>query len=192
MYTKKTIKGTIFLTLVLLSVMGAGCKNNPKDAAYDRCSKEERPVCGEIEQCQGETCIPFKKNFFNRCFAEVEGAKSVVDGECPGMAVSPVSIVQPVANSVVKSPLRVVGSAKGTWFFEGQMPIELRDNNNNSLANGVVKAQGNWMTEQPVSFVGTLQFKVQGLESGFVIIKKDNPSGIVQDDEMVTIPVRFK
>jgi hypothetical protein len=44
-----------------------------------------------------------------------------------------------------------------------------------------------------VPFSAALGFiKPSGLNSGFLVFKKDNPSGLPQNDESYKIPVNFK
>lgn len=47
------------------------------------CTKEFKPVCGDIEvQCITTPCDPIKTTFDNRCLAENEGAKNITEGAC--------------------------------------------------------------------------------------------------------------
>lgn len=47
------------------------------------CTKEYRPVCGEIQvQCITTPCDPIKTTFGNRCEAENAGAENIVEGTC--------------------------------------------------------------------------------------------------------------
>src|SRR5688572_33316096 len=53
----------------------------------------------------------------------------------------------PDPDSIVSSPLRVAGKARGTWFFEGSFPLELQTKSGQSLATGIAQSSGEWMTE---------------------------------------------
>jgi len=47
------------------------------------CTREYRPVCGEVQvQCIRAPCPPLKTTFSNRCVAENAGATNIVDGAC--------------------------------------------------------------------------------------------------------------
>ena len=47
------------------------------------CTREYRPVCGEVEvQCIKAPCPPLKTTFSNRCEAENAKAKNITEGEC--------------------------------------------------------------------------------------------------------------
>ena len=95
------------------------------------------------------------------------------------------------AYDAVDSPLTVVGQAKGTWYFEASFPVEVRDNNNNVLGAGLATAQGDWMTEDFVTFEANVEFDPQNETSGLLVFIKDNPSGEPQFDDEVAIPVNF-
>jgi hypothetical protein len=69
----------------------------------------------------------------------------------------------------------------------------LVDVDKNVIATGHVTAQGEWMTEDFVKFVGSLQFNnyIKG-QKGTLILKKDNESGLPEHDDSLEIPVLFK
>lgn len=98
----------------------------------------------------------------------------------------------PEPNSVVSSPLQVKAKVRGNWFFEGSLPMELQTTDGKRLATGVGQAKGEWMTSEFVDFEGSLVFLSGGATEGLLIIKKDNPSGLSENDDQVEIPVKFK
>lgn len=102
-------------------------------------------------------------------------------------------VASPIKDSEVSSPLRVAGRAKGSWFFEGSFPITLTDAYGNVIGQSHVTAQGEWMTENFVPFIGDLEFSnyIKGSQ-GTLILQKDNPSGLPEYDDAITIPVTFK
>lgn len=100
-----------------------------------------------------------------------------------------IKIVSPRANQVVQSPLVIKGEAKGFWFFEASFPINILDENGNVLSQGIAQAKSDWMTEDFVPFEATLNFEVPANEKGFLVLKKDNPSGLPEHDEEFRIPV---
>jgi len=114
------------------------------------------------------------------------------------MAVSPntepageVLVTSPVAGALITSPLQVTGQAKGNWFFEASLPLRLVDADNNLVTSSPAQAQGGWMTTSSVPFTGTLTFTTDAT-SGFLIVAKDNPSGLPANDAVFRVPVRFK
>lgn len=94
---------------------------------------------------------------------------------------------------LIKSPLILTGEARGYWFFEASFPVEIMDGNNNLLAQGLAQAHGEWMTEELVPFtVESLKFEIPVTKTGTLVLKKDNPSGLSENDASLTIPIRFR
>jgi len=101
-----------------------------------------------------------------------------------------VLVTHPRPDSTIESPLMVKGKAKGTWYFEASFPVELIDADGNVLVTVPAEAQSDWMTTDFVDFEATLSFKTRAT-TGFLIFRKDNPSGLPQFDDEVRIPIRF-
>ncbi len=100
-------------------------------------------------------------------------------------------VVAPKQNEVIKSPLEIKGNVVGPWFFEGSLPVKLVDADENIIVSGQARAEGDWMTVKPVPFNGSLEFSTMAT-SGYLIISKDNPSGLKENDGFIKIPVKFK
>ncbi len=98
----------------------------------------------------------------------------------------------PFPDSVVASPLKVSGLARGTWFFEASFPVKLVDEVGNLIVQGHAQADGEWMTENFVPFQATLNFSAPTVATGYLVLEKDNPSGLVENAEEIRIKVRFK
>lgn len=99
-------------------------------------------------------------------------------------------VSSPLAGDTVTSPLVVEGEAKGTWFFEANLPLKLIDSNNNIIAEGYAVAQENWMSEDYVPFVGSINFETE-LNSVYLVVAKSNPSGLSQHDDQILIPLNL-
>lgn len=97
----------------------------------------------------------------------------------------------PRPNSVVASPLVVEGMARGTWFFEGDFPVQLLDGDGREVAVGFVSSNEEWMTEAFIPYYGELVFEIPNTTTGTLILKKDNPTGLPEHDDMLYVPVRF-
>jgi hypothetical protein len=95
------------------------------------------------------------------------------------------------AGMLISSPLEVTGEAKGNWFFEANIPVKLIDDSGQVVASIGGQAQTDWMTSDFVPFKATLKFATVA-SSGALIISKDNPSGLVENDAYIRIPVRLK
>ncbi len=101
-------------------------------------------------------------------------------------------IDNPKPNDVISSPLKFSGQARGYWFFEASAPVGVYDGNGTELGVGLATAIGEWMTEDFVLFSGTVEFSKPETPTGKVVFEKDNPSGLIEHDRRVEIPVRFK
>jgi hypothetical protein len=99
----------------------------------------------------------------------------------------------PYPGELITSPIRVWGRARGTWFFERDFPIVLKDANGEIIAEGFVTAKDEWMTEKFVPFEGTLAFeKPKTVDRGTLTFEKDNPTDLPENDDAREIPVLFK
>ncbi len=101
------------------------------------------------------------------------------------------TISSPLPDSVVTSPLSVSGFAKGTWFFEANIPVSLEDEDGNVIVQVGGMAQSEWMTEDFVPFAAELVFTTDK-ENGWLVIRKDNPSALPEYDAEFRIPVKFR
>lgn len=98
----------------------------------------------------------------------------------------------PQPNSEVTSPLTVSGTVPPGWMFEGSLPIQLVDADRKPLAQTAAQetVPGSWQANLPIAFTAKLTFTTTA-SSGFVILSKDNPSGLAENDASIEIPVRF-
>ncbi len=103
-----------------------------------------------------------------------------------------IRIDYPRPNQPISSPLYISGEARGSWFFEASFPVKLLDKNDNLLATGIAQAQDEWMTENFVPFTATLEFDSNDFQSGILILVKDNPSGLPENDDQLIVPVKFE
>jgi hypothetical protein len=102
-----------------------------------------------------------------------------------------IKINSPRPNELVKSPLEITGQARGNWFFEASFPVKLLDENGSDLGAGIAQAKGEWMTEDFVPFSAKLEFAMPKGKTGSLILKKDNPSGLPENDDELRVPVSF-
>ena len=102
-----------------------------------------------------------------------------------------VTIYSPKSNSTVTTPLVVAGQVPGSWSFEAQFSVQLKDSESNVLGETSAKLQGDWMTDELVPFIATLEFKTPSSQTGTLTLQKDNPSGLTENDDSLTVPVKF-
>jgi hypothetical protein len=99
----------------------------------------------------------------------------------------------PRPNQEIESPFAIRGEARGYWFFEASFPIVLTDWDGLIIAQGIATAQGEWMTEDFVQFEAVLEFeKPEYSNKGTLILRKDNPSGLPENDDALEVPIIFK
>lgn len=106
----------------------------------------------------------------------------------------------PNIGDVISSPLVIEGEARGNWFFEASFPVKIIDSNGNDLAvkpatatSDTPNGEVNWMTTEFVPFTVSLEFNPpKETNIGFLILKKDNPSGLPENENEIQIPIRFR
>ncbi|MCD8485087.1 Gmad2 immunoglobulin-like domain-containing protein [Candidatus Woesebacteria bacterium] len=103
-----------------------------------------------------------------------------------------VGIESPDPQESLTSPVQVTGYAPGTWFFEGQLSVELQTAQGETIAQASLAADGTWMTENEVDFSGELTFDdaERAVESLRLVLMKANPSGLPENAQSVSIPVQ--
>ncbi|MDO8561264.1 MAG: Gmad2 immunoglobulin-like domain-containing protein [bacterium] len=102
-----------------------------------------------------------------------------------------IQVSTPLPNQKVTSPLTVRGKARGTWYFEASFPVKLFDADGNQLGVTPAQAQSDWMTTDFVPFEVTLNFQKPATATGTLVLLKDNPSGLPENDDSMSIPVSF-
>ncbi|MFH1392973.1 MAG: Gmad2 immunoglobulin-like domain-containing protein [Patescibacteria group bacterium] len=101
----------------------------------------------------------------------------------------------PRPGQVIKSPLVITGEARGNWFFEASFPVFLVNWDGLIIAEGIATAKDNWMTTEYVPFEAKLDFTIDKntySNRGALILKKDNPSGLPENDNALEIPIIYE
>ncbi len=106
-----------------------------------------------------------------------------------GSDTNEIIITKPQPDSEISSPLEITGQAKGSWFFEAVIEVELQKTGE-TLARTVGKAKGNWMTDDYVDFSATLIFP-EVTETGRAELRfsNSNPSGKEELEKSFVLPV---
>lgn len=97
----------------------------------------------------------------------------------------------PFPGAVVGKTFSVIGKARG-WYFEGSFPVEVLDQKGNQLSLGVAQAQGDWMTQDFVAFKADIVVPQTYIGPATVVLKKDNPSGLPQNDASMSFPITIE
>jgi hypothetical protein len=102
-------------------------------------------------------------------------------------------ITEPDLRNPITSPLTVLGEAPGNWSFEASFPISLLGPSGDSLVQLPAHLKGDWMTESYVPFEAVLDFTPpESTAKGTLLLRKDNPSGLPENDDQLEIPVTLK
>ena len=99
-----------------------------------------------------------------------------------------VKVSSPRPDSTVLKTFTVIGEARGTWYFEASFSIFIIDANGVKVGQGIAQAAENWMTEDFVPF--TAQVTVENSPGpAILVLLKDNPSGLPENDDSVSFPI---
>lgn len=170
--------GKTILFLIILAILGVGIyflQKEPKEI-IENDDWKSYPINDTIgyHACEGE--------YANDCLeagllAQVLGNKE----DLISLSIIP--------NSKVSGILSYRGSIKGGYFFEANILINILDKDKKVLKASNAVAKFDWMTAEPVSFEGNIDFT--DLPKGFAYfeIHNDNPSGLPENDKSVLIPI---
>ena len=103
-----------------------------------------------------------------------------------------VHISNPKPLESVGSTFDVTGDAPGNWYFEAVFPIQVRDSTGKVVGRGPAKAQTDWMTTGQVAFYATINIDNGYSGPGTLVLLKDNPSGLPQNDDSIEIPITIQ
>lgn len=95
----------------------------------------------------------------------------------------------PSKGAKVDSPLRILGEIPGNWSSEASFPVVLKDAQGNVIAQTPAQVLGDWMTTELVPFSLELTYTSTTTGNASLILQKDNPSGLAENDDSITIPV---
>jgi hypothetical protein len=106
-------------------------------------------------------------------------------------------VSSPLPESTVgASPVVVKGRARGNWFFEASAPVNIVNWDGLIIGEGYMTVDDgyDWMTTEYVPFTGTISYDATQLgpyKYGWIILKKDNPSGEPQFDNALEFKIFF-
>ena len=180
------MKNKIFILLIIIIIGGAALY-------FIFPEKTEEPPLPEISSF--EECVsagyPIMESYPRKCKAP--SGKTFTEDIGNELEKSDlIRIDSPRPNQAIESPLSVQGEARGTWYFEADFPIKLFDDNGFLLGITPARAQGEWMTEDFVTFSASFPFSVPSTSKGRLVLEKDNPSGLPEHADQLIVPVYFK
>lgn len=100
-----------------------------------------------------------------------------------------VTVATPAKNAKVTHALTISGKAPGPWFFEASFPVQVRDAQDAIIGRTVAQAHGEWMTEALVDFTATVPIDASYHGPATLVLLRDNPSGLPENDDSVSIPI---
>ncbi len=106
-----------------------------------------------------------------------------------------IKLTSPQPLETVSSTIEIKGEARGYWFFEASFPIVAVDWDGRIVGEGIATADGDWMTEDFVPFTAKVEYYIPDdiySKNGALILKRDNPSGLPENDDALEIPVIFE
>lgn len=93
--------------------------------------------------------------------------------------------------SQVYGVMKVTGSLRGGYFFEGVAQGMLLDANHAVLVRFPLQAKSLWTTADGVAFSATIDASNVPLGPGYIRLANDNPSGEPSLERFIDIPVVF-
>ena len=101
----------------------------------------------------------------------------------------------PKPNEKISSPIKIIGKARGNWFFEASFPVFVVDSDGKIIGQSIAHANGEWMTTEFVPFEAEVSYILEPniySKKGGLILKKDNPSGLPENDDALEFPIEFQ
>lgn len=178
---KKTIISILIIIVLLIVAV----------IVYYLSRSEESPeiVINNFEECVAAG-NPVMESYPRQC--RIEGGETFTEDIGNELEKTDLIIIDnPRPNQEIASPLLIQGQARGYWFFEASFPVKLYDGNNNLIAVGIAQAKSDWMTENFVPFEVELIFSPAETAKGVLILEKDNPSGLPENDDELRVPIYF-
>lgn len=154
------------------------------------CGEKQAAAIADFQECV-EAGNPVMESYPRQCRTDDRVFTEDIENENDKADL--IFLDTPRPNQTVKSPLMIKGQARGFWFFEGDFPVVLTDWDGLIIGEGIATAQGEWMTEEFVPFTAVVEFEVPKYKNnGALILQKDNPSGLPENDDALEIPVLFE
>ncbi len=100
-----------------------------------------------------------------------------------------IKVTNPYPGAVTGKTFMVTGEARGYWYFEASFPVELVDKSGKILVQVPAQADGEWMTENFVPFKVEIKAPADFIGPATLILRKDNPSGMPENDASVSFPI---
>lgn len=140
--------------------------------------------------CQPQELIAGAGTLARGCFRALSECQNALATSSDLSNIIKVDNVKP--DQAIASPILIKGKARGNWFFEAVFPIRIYDDLGTQIGETQARALSEWTTSDFVPFEATLVFTDSKSTVGRLSLIKSNPSGLIQNDDQLDIPVRFK
>jgi len=175
---KKTLTYIILAALIIIGLIIAW-----------KLTKNTAPIVTNFEQCVSAG-YPFQESYPERC--TTPDGKTFTRDIGNELEKSDLIVIEtPRPGQTISNPVVIKGKARGNWYFEASFPARLVDANGQALGTMPIQANGEWMTTEFVPFTARMDFTIPSTKTGTLILKKDNPSGLPENNDELRIPVTF-
>lgn len=184
------------VTIVIVAVVSIGAgvalgwylKDRPQDnrqssdiSSFEECAAANHPI---LESHPRQCAVPGGATFTEDIDDDItyQNANS-----------QDIKITNPQPGATVEREFEVTGQAVGAWFFEASFTVEVVAPSGDRVAQTIVNAEGDWMQEGLVNFKSEIVQLPSAYEGeATLILRKNNPSGLPQNDASVSIPITVK
>lgn len=154
----------LILSIVLLSVIMILFAYISKDK--DLCCRYE--LCSQITNlCKDQPMVLYKTS--------EKGVKLYMDD------------IQ--ENAIVEKGTKLTGEITGSWFFEGEFPIRIINEDMEILETLTARATESWTTSELVPFEFNLDSNIEDTTNIILRFEKSNPSGLKENDDYIDFPI---
>lgn len=182
------MKNAIIIFALLAIIVGGWFVLNKNMSEQVALEPTPGPSLEEITSFEGcvEAGYPVRESYPRQCAlpdGRVYAEEIEVQPEYANASEDLIKVENPHPGGVVGKEFVVTGEARGYWFFEASFPIEVIGADGNTIAGSFATAEGDWMTEEFVSFKSeTIDLPSSYTGPATLILRKDNPSGLPEND----------
>ncbi len=154
-------------------------KKNPTPliTSFEQCVLAGYPV---METYPRQCKTPEGKNYTETTAPKITYTNSSADV---------IVVDSPLSEGTVGARFSIIGKARGSWFFEASFPIQALDTTGKVIAQSVAQASGDWMTTNFVPFSATIEIPASYVGEITLVLKKDNPSDLRENDASISFSV---
>lgn len=177
----KIIIATAIVAVVALGIFVLQKNNNDQAASVGVNSFKECVDAGyPVQESYPERCsVPGGETFTRNIGNELEKVDLIrIDSPRPGELVEDMEGV-----------LVVSGEARGYWYFEGDFPVEVRDESGEVIGLGIAMAQGDWMVNDFVPFEARVVLEGDHQGEVDLVLHRNNPSDLRENDDSLVVPI---